>query len=296
MYHKILKRESLFEYKKIVILRFMMANILICLLQYIGLILSAFPAPLNFATGTACAFIFLRGYYILPGIWFGCYFAEHNIQCATVYAVQAFLILFYSYRLISPTLIFYRYRVLIHFILLSAFLAGISAWILHPGDWIYYGLSNLNGILIISLGLVAWDAYFPQIYLLKKHNKPIVVLYYSLLIFFSIALLFSREPWEQVLLSMTTLPILLGVGNRLGWCGVLSVLFLFGLILNLGAFLGAPLFTTYFSWDIFMFLQVFLLMETIIGLLFSFSKFFRTMGSSTSRHTSSSNNLNSGVL
>ena len=62
------------QFKKMVMQRSLAENLLVFFLQYIGLKLTTFsldPSPLWLATGTACAYLFLRGYRVLPGIWLG---------------------------------------------------------------------------------------------------------------------------------------------------------------------------------------------------------------------------------
>src|SRR5690349_20185221 len=109
------------QFKKCVIDRRIMENAIVFLLQYSGLMLSTLsphPKVLALASGTACAFIFLRGVTVLPGIWLGsliAYFFAHAgllsaLACATIDALQAYFILWFCYRFVGPTLLFFNIK------------------------------------------------------------------------------------------------------------------------------------------------------------------------------------------
>lgn len=190
------------QFKKLSLQRFLMVNILVFFIQYGGLNLSTLslnPFPLWFATGTACAYLFLRGYNVLPGIFLGNFFAYYlatanfslALGCASLLTIQALLLLWFNYRyILNPSLIFYQLKQFIQFILFTAILtAWVSSLLLvicYPSMPItkplfqiglQWWLANLNGILIFSIAMISWDAYFPQYNSIKQTTKGQLSLY-----------------------------------------------------------------------------------------------------------------------
>lgn len=165
------------QYQFLVIKRLIAANLLCFLLQYIGLMIStllASPNPVWFATGSASAMVFLRGYRVLPGIWLGCFvtylLASHqfylSLACATVFALQASLLTWMTHRFINPSLIFYHANRLIRFYILSGVLTAVAAFLLmyvcHQAYdlFFYWWLANWNGVLIVAIAWVTTDSFF----------------------------------------------------------------------------------------------------------------------------------------
>ncbi len=279
------------QFKKMVVSRLLTENVLTFLLQYIGLMLvgALTPqsiAPLWFSSGTACAFIFMRGYSVLPGIFLGCFCAFYlslgsvfqSAISAGINAIQAFLLLWLSYRYISPTLMFAKRADFVKFIFCCGILTAITSFMM---GWFYFllpdftrmiqfwlrlWLGNLGGILIFSMAILTWDLYFLQWEELKEINKRILTFYYALLLADIIFLLFSHTPFFIVLFSLGTLPIILMISLRLGWAGVVAAMLLFGLLLNFAVDLKAPLFSTHFSFMTLIYIQSILVMEIIVGL------------------------------
>jgi hypothetical protein len=265
------------SFKKLCFRRLLAENILVFLLQYTSLMFNT--SLIWFATGTSCAFLFLRGSRILPSMWMGnflaCFLATHHAifasGFATVYTLQAFLLLWCCYRYISPTLIFYRKKTYLKFIFCSGILTAMTSMILFPFS-LQAWLANWNGILVISIGLLTLDAFFPEAYALKNIHKKIFLLCYSALLFFSIMLLFSQQPLYSMMFALTTLPFIALISFYFGWCGTVSAVFLWGLLLSLGAYIGAPLFNTVYAHKTCLFLQTLLCIETLVFLYYN-SKF-----------------------
>lgn len=273
------------QFKKLVLYRFLSENILVFLLQYIGLsfnVLTVHPLPMWLASGTACAFIFLRGMAILPGIWLGSFCAYYfaNItagiaSCAsTIYTLQAVLLLWFSYRYVSTSLIFHRISNFIKFILLATSITSLSSLLLsrlfYPPSfliWLQWMLANLNGILILSCAFITWDTYFPEARSLRNINKLTFSLFYGLLLLCIIGLSLSYDPILTIGLALSTLFIILKISICFGWCGAISSVLIFGSLLNLAVFLNAPTFATEYAFSTLIFLQLILSLSVIIGLI-----------------------------
>ncbi len=269
------------QFKKLVMLRFLTENTLAFLFQYMGLMFfdglnPSVIAPLWFASGAVSAYIFMRGYSILPGILLGgvaaYFFTTHYILYAGISAVidamQAFLLLCVCYRYIYPAMVFASLKKLIHFILYCLLLTAITSAmhvlvfqeLLHKvisvEDWLQWWLGNLDGILIFGCAIAAWDSYFPQIDDFKKNNKWELIFYYGFLLIIIITILMSKA---SLLHSLITIPTVILIGLRLGYCGVVAALLLAALVLNFFAYLNFLLLDVTF-W------QMLLLLEFIVGL------------------------------
>jgi hypothetical protein len=262
------------QFQKLFLQRALAENFLVFLLQYSGLMLSTLSAhvtPLWLASGTASAFIFLRGASVLPGIFIGCFFAclmaksgvTVALDCALIFSLQAWLLLVVSHRFISPTLIFYQKKIFAKFIFASAILAALGGLAF---EYFCYSdlsvlqcwLANLNGILIFSFALITLDSYFPQIDNLRKINLYALGLLYGLGSIFLLSILFSSSAAHIIVWSLAlTIPGFL-IGKRYGWCGAIALLFLSGLATSLAANLNLPLFATNFNLATLEFLQMLL--------------------------------------
>lgn len=279
------------QFKKLFINRLLKENILVFLLQYTGLMFTTLtpnPTPLWFASGTACAFIFLRGSGVLPGIWLGSFIAYLLAKtgiiiafgCATIFALQADSIRRLTYRFSGPTLIFYHLKPFLKFIICIGIITAIASLLLEffsysclnkvlaPFDlWLQWWLANFNGTLIFACALITWDAYFPYVYALKKliYSKASVL--FSLLAILTILLLLNTNPLVVVGISLAILILTILISVFYGWCGVITAIFLSGIILSLGAILRAPYFETidYLSAEI-IFIQIFLALQSILGI------------------------------
>ena len=224
-----------FSFRRLVLLRLLTENIVGFLLQYTGLMLSVSSGqflPLNFASGTAAAFIFMRGFTVLPGMWLGmcCVSSVY----ASVYLLQAILLYWLTQRFISPGLLFYRPLSVLKFIVLSILLTAITSLIV-PG-W----LENLNGLLVMACAITTWDLYFPETEKLWQVKKLPLILPFSLLALTAITQAYCTTPSLALLLSWVAFMLTLFIAIRFAWCGAVAALFLLGLISNLAVYLGAP--------------------------------------------------------
>lgn len=278
--------------KKLFFKRLIMENILVFFIQYSGLILSfysLFSTPLWFATGTACAYLFLRGYSVLPGIWFGsffaCYFSKAGflLACgfATLFSLQAVLLRWFHWFSLYPTLIFYNlqslFRFFIYTVLLTALVSMAFVGMVYSAFplterlallWLQWWLANWGAMLIFSCALLTWDAYFPSFYSIKQFDKKQYIAY-ALLILCLIGLVFSQDTLLTLGFAVLNLFIILFISSLWGWVGAVAALCLSGIWLNFAAFLEAPVFSTPFSSATQLFLQGLLCTESIFGFCFA---------------------------
>lgn len=278
------------QFKKLAFIRLLFNNLLLCLIQYSGLNLSnlsSSPSPVWFATGTACAFLFLRGYSVLPGIWLGNFLAYFfakvgvglAIAFATVISLQAVILLWFSYRYLSPTLIFYKLPMYLQFIIFTAALTATTSLTLlllfalsmpHKEilrlEWISLWLGNLNAILIFSCAYVTWDAYFSLAYTITTPHKLIRNTLYALVVCISVALALSTTQATTCILALASLWVTVAISVGFGWCGAMTATFLSAILLSLAAFEETPAFHSPLTSSTIIFLQCFLCVQTIIGL------------------------------
>lgn len=223
-------------FKKMIFTRLLAENVLVFLLQYTGLMfstLSPHPAPIWFATGTACGFIMMRSPTILPGIFLGTLLAyalaHFTIYTAFIHAMafslQAFLFYKICHHYSILTLIFYDKKTFFKFLLISIFITGCFSLI--TGGF----LANLNGILIVACALMTWDAYFPQIYLLKPLNRWKLITTYGLLLLFILGLVLHIFP---ALCAVLIWIITYSIKKYYGLCGAIAAAFLCSLCVSLG--------------------------------------------------------------
>lgn len=254
------------HFKNIFYKRLLTENLLVFLLQYAGLTLSTLSSndfPVWFATGSSCAFIFLRGYSILPGVWLGSLLAYILLKinfwvscgCATIFTMQAFILFWGSCRFIKPTLLFVAVSTYLKFIVYCSLITGFAAYFLqvachsllnaHSSTfqlWLHWWTANLNGVLILSFPLIALDAYFPQISEFQRMNKLKIFLNFGLLLMVILALLMSQKLLTISLFSVVIFLLVAQISARYQWSGAMLAVFLLGFLLSLGALLGSPLF------------------------------------------------------
>ncbi len=267
-------------------------NLFVFLVQYIGLKLSVFslsPSPLWLATGSACTYLFLRGYGVLPGVWLGSLFGFYfegiglnlALKCASVLSLQGLLLIWFSHRYLSPTLIFNSQRRFLQFIIYTALLtAAISLTFMeicysvlpHTKPPLQYAvqwwLANFNAIMIFSCALLTWDAYFPDVYTIKQWKNIITL--FSILLLLIIALIFSHTPVSTTCFALSIILITAFISARWGWCGAIAAVFLSGMLLCFAGFLDAPIFSTYSATVSLLLVQLFLCVNTIVALSLSF--------------------------
>lgn len=276
------------QFRSLSIKRFIVENLMVCLLQYSGLMLTTLlftPAPIWFASGVAAAFVFMRGFSILPGIWLGSFFAYFfsnsgivlAFSCAAIHTFQTFLLLWISYRYITPTLVFFRFSVFIKFLFFTSILTALSCFLFvlqcfsklqHSVApfllWMQWWLANLDGILIVSLAIVTWDFYFPEINLMKNTNKKILFYSFGTVLVLSFILVNSATPLLIMLSAVFTLPVIIFISLRYGWCGAVAAMFILGSILSFSAYFNAPLFSAHLPAATMIFIQSLLGVEVIV--------------------------------
>ncbi len=269
--------------------RFIALNFIMMALQYAGLAISTLVSPnfpMWFASGVACGLIFMYGPRILPGIWLGSFLAYFFLKAgvvqppfvyATIFALQAWLLLWLSYRYVTPTLLFYTRTTFFKFILLSAILTAVTTLTLelfshlafnNPQSsfmlWLQWWLANLVGLLIFSFALITADSYFPQFALLRRKSITVYV-YYAILIMLAASVLFSHNLLITSCLALATLIVHMIISLRYNWCGMVASAFILGILLSFGALLEAPLFTVGFESTTFIYLKILLLLAVLAG-------------------------------
>lgn len=254
------------SFKKLVLSRLISENALVFLLQYIGLTLStllSYPSPLWMASGTACAFIFLRGYSVLGGIGLGSFTAYYlasgqallSFSCAILQALQAGVLLFICQRYLSPTLLFSPINTFIRFIFysgaLTAFITLALLILCYPALpsvtsplslWATWWLANWNGLFIFCLALITLDAYFPLTSHLNNLNKMKLGLAFGSLALFTLVLLLNTDLRIHLGLCVLIFTYVFLIARNYQWCGLFAAVFLSGFILSLGAYVQAPFF------------------------------------------------------
>lgn len=275
------------QFKKLRMLRLFSENFLLFLFQYIGLMLmdgltAQSLVPFWFSSGTACAFIFLRGKSILPGIFLGSFYAyfitTHQFLDASINAsldsIQALFILFLSYRYLGPSLVFSNLKSFFSFIIYTSFVLCFTS--LHTDlfsllikydynpilECLRWFLGNLGGILIFTLAILSWDLYCLQLNELKSMQKTLF-LHYSLIVMNMFFLINSQTFFYITLFSLTSFSLVIYTSLKLKWCGTIAALFLCALILNLWLVLGYGL-----ALNMLIYLQVLFITEAIVGLGF----------------------------
>lgn len=276
--------------RKLMFIRLLSENAVVFLLQYIGLMLSTLAtvySPLWFATGTAVAFVFLRGYAVLPGIFLGTFvayiLAKAPITVAVIAAVimtlQAFLLRFFCFRYIAPSLIFRDRSQFIFFALGSALITAGSTWllllamhknILGLAAW----LANFNGLLIFAYALITLDAYFPQIKTLQRANLKQVSILYLAMIIMTLLVLLLPMPLFTIFAELLLLCLTLTLSSNLGIVGSASALFILGFFYGMGYVMDAPLFTTVYALASLIFLQCFLCTTALLSLWLPLERVF----------------------
>lgn len=183
-----------YSYKKLIISRLISENIFILLLQFIGLMFSAYqPLPIWLASGTACAFVMLRGVNVLPGILLGSLIAFSCMHIglrltgwwSLLFTLQPYLIMSFCYRYLHPTLVFTRISDFIKYLGIVAFTSLLIAWY-HLHFW-YAFLANFNGLIFIATTICYWDMYFTEIYE-TKNMRLFLQSHRGCVVFFSFAL------------------------------------------------------------------------------------------------------------
>lgn len=276
------------QLKKLFIQRLITENLFIFILQYIGLTLSTLSTHLSImwlATGTACAYIFLRGYSVFPGIWLGTFSAYFLAKsgfwvafgCATVLSLQVFLILWFNYRYLSPTLIFYRLLTFAQFIVFTFIITGIASMVFlcicyssmsHQYDpfqlWLQWWFANFNAILIFSCALITFDAYFLDFSTITQWKKILVL--FGLLFFLTLTIIVKDAASIKICMAVLIVLLTAFISFQLGWCGAITSAFISGILLMLAGFWDASIFYNDSHFMTLVLIQLFLCINALIGL------------------------------
>ncbi len=204
-----------YNFKHLVIKRLLAENLLLILLQMMGMkfcVLSNPSLPIDFAAGAAAAFIFMRGYTILPGIWLGSLFASllsgwtfvAGGVIASAYTLQTAMLFFLCLRFISPGLVFLDKKLFLRFVLLCFFLGLCFSPIL---PW----QANVAGLLIMTLAITNWDMYFPEMsqwYQLPDFTSITILFFIALLINLAFSLGYFNS-MNNIALLLTFLSVMI---------------------------------------------------------------------------------------
>lgn len=284
--------DSAKQFEKLTTNRFITENILVFLLQYLSIMLGTFLSPVWFASGTACGFIFLRGYSVLIGVGLGSFVAYYSAQlgiyiaasCSAIILLQTIVLVFLCRYFVTATLVFYRVSTFIKFVFLLSVVTLITSlcqvYIYYFAAtninklyfWLHWWLANINGIFVFSFALIALDTFFPQIQHLKQINKVGLICSFILLALLSIGLLLSKYPSEIILFSISLFFFLIITSFIYGWCGVVTLIFFIGLLLGLGACINAPIFKVQTAVINLFYLQKMLLVMALTACFISVSR------------------------
>lgn len=279
-------------FQRLIFMRFISENVLTFLLQLTGLMLTGVFSPYLYLpvwlnSGTACAFIFMRGVSVLPGIFLGefsaYYLLTHHLSLASLAAIitcgQAFLLLHVSYRFISPTLIFYKLSTFLKFVSGAFLLTTVSALNLalyyfsqftHGLDFFYFWLSgtlgNFNGIITLAVAIIAWDFYFAQLDDLKTTSRFLLISCYSLFLLLILSLFLFTQIKLVLIFSALIFSLFMIISIQFKWCGTALALLLFALCLNFAVFFNAAVFSSDYSFSFLLISQSLLALSGILGL------------------------------
>lgn len=229
------------QYQRLVRKRFLAENIFAFLLQYMGLMMSVLTptyCPVWFASGTAVALIFLRGFRVAWGIGLGTLFTYYIVTrhielasaAALIFVVQSLLIVWLTRRYIIPTLLFFKRKTFLTFVLFSGAITALSSFlliltclpVLDYALWLQWWIANLNGLLIVAIAWIMADAFLVQRksltgYDLAWYNMVTCVFFIS----FGLNLGVYLQVPMLVSLNMTVLEIILLIST---FCGLLIVI------------------------------------------------------------------------
>lgn len=252
------------QHKKMRLSRLLAENIFIFLLQYTGLMFSTISNgvhPVWIASGAACAFVFLRGISIIPGIWFGSFFAfisalpiENACTTAAIFTLQPLVLLVLNYRFLkSPRPDFYHVHTLFGFMLTTAITASITSALLiislsNQTQYLsqvftHWFLANFNGTFIFTYAIITWDEYFSEPLPLSSIKKIMLGLIYSILTTQIILMCLTDSTLITSGLSVTIFLNIIFISRYLGWCGAVGSVALLATSICFFAYVSSPFFS-----------------------------------------------------
>lgn len=292
-YHGDLKLLNEQQFKKMVLIRLFLNNSLAFILQFAGLAISTLSTPLPFiwfASGTSCALCFLKGPRILPGIflgsWLAYYLSNAGLKLAStsalLFVLQIIILLKISYLLRYPSLLFYKKKHFIQFILMTIIFTGIFSLCLnligYPllnnttfsfwQTWICWWLANLNGTVIFSLALMFCDAYFPESDSLSKQDISIFTLYCLISLVLVLGLLSSHQPILIILFITLICFMVQLISLYQGKLSVIFIMFLLTFSLGLSNLYGAAIWHNSFAWQTILYIQITIFLIYIANLFY----------------------------
>lgn len=253
------------QFKKLFIQRFLSENLFIFIIQYIGLNLgtvSLNSSPMWFATGTSCAYLFLRGYGVIPGIFLGtlCAYlianAGFTLACssALLFCLQAIALRSFCYKFLSPTLIFYRLKDFAVFIIYACLLSGLISYILLILSYpslasttslqslaIQWWLGNFNGIIIFATTFLTFDTYFLDYYAERNFKNTFWLL--ATLFILLTGLVFSAHLILITIFALIVFIYTIYISLFYHWPGALFVSFITSFFISVAGLFNPPLFT-----------------------------------------------------
>lgn len=195
------------SFKHLLLSRRLAENTLTLLLQYAGLTLSTY-SPISFALGTACAFILLRGGWILPGVWLGSFLAYLTFSfptafwLATCYTLQTWLFRWFCYAFLQPMPLFKRNSDFFCYAAACLIQTALFTFLLHPSlnvASLYLWLAFSLSLILIPIALSTWDAYCMTILEWPIKQKALLI---ALLFFTIIGIINGNQVGEFMALVM----------------------------------------------------------------------------------------------
>ncbi|MBA3662433.1 MAG: hypothetical protein H0W64_11940 [Gammaproteobacteria bacterium] len=221
--------------------RFSYANALSFLIHYSGLMISLQSPqvlPISLAAGTACALTMMRGLRILPGIMLGTFCAFNfstlphapSLLATAYYCLLPLSVLSLSYQFFNPILLFNNTQQFLKWLsavaLIIAALSGLYIILQHPHAlfpfrlWVLTGLGSLSGLLVFSLGITIWDAYFPMSSELTRQDYHMLGSAACLCAFLTILLLMIESSTTLLILSLSLTMIILTLTYSYSFLGL----------------------------------------------------------------------------
>jgi|GEM_PF-4039333 len=170
-------------------------------------------------------------------------------HCAGLLTLQAFLIMWICRYFIFPTLLFYRYTHAIAFCVLAVSVVSLCSWayvmLIAPSSFtakIYWQivLANLNGIFIIAVMLIKWDAHLGEFWEPTEKRRAVWRLALALLC----TLLFMNNAWPAISWAFVSV-IIVCIFCTAQWQGNFAGsrdLFLVTMLVIISGYIGSPFF------------------------------------------------------
>ena len=250
---KLVQPNLVHQLNKLFAQRLISENIFVFIIQYIGLNLqstSLNTSALWFATGTSCAYLLLRGFTVLPGMFLGtlnCSLNGKSQLCSGFIMCQYFFDTGFASTLVllsnrQPYPDFVCLKKFIFFITYITILTGVMSYLLlrlcsysitqieySLELWAQWWLGNLNGILIFSSAFITFDAYFLDLY--SSKNLKTIYLIFGVLVFLLFMLSINHAALIKIILIIVIALYSMFISMHYGWWGSIAAAFISGIIL-----------------------------------------------------------------